>query len=162
VAAILVFAVATCVTTALWLSARGDLREREQIAADERHAEQIATDYALGASTIDFQDLDSWVTRLKANTIAELGNKFDATAPKLREILIPLKWTSSAQPLAARVTTTEAGGVYHVSVFLDVDSTNAQSPDGGRMTVTYNVTVDRNAGWKVTDVGGMEGALPVR
>lgn len=30
------------------------------------------------------------------------------------------------------------------------------------MTVTYDVTVDSGAGWKITDVGGMDGALPLR
>ncbi|WP_433566153.1 hypothetical protein ACQP1O_13570 [Nocardia sp. CA-151230] len=87
--------------------------------------------------------------------------KFDATAPKLQQILVPLKWTSSATPIST-VVTSESGGVYKVNVFLNVTSTNAQTPDGGATTVTYNVTVDGGAGWKISDVGGLDGALPVK
>jgi Mce-associated membrane protein len=41
-----------------------------------------------------------------------------------------------------------------------VNSTSTQTPDGGRTTVTYNVTVDQNNDWKITDVGGVDSALP--
>ncbi|MFF0456475.1 hypothetical protein [Nocardia africana] len=152
---------ATGVFAALWLSARGDLGDREAAAAADRHAEQVATDYAVGASTINFQDYNAWVAKLKANTSAQLANKFDATAPKLQEILVPLKWSSTATPISA-VVTSDTGGVYKVNVFLNVNSTNAQTPNGGQTTVTYNVTVDSGAGWKITDVGGMDGALPLK
>ncbi|MGV9675787.1 hypothetical protein ACWDSJ_10960 [Nocardia sp. NPDC003482] len=158
-AAALALAVALIVGFAVaWLGARGELRDRDAAAADQRHAEQVATDYALGASTIDYNHVEDWFTRLKANTSPQLANKFDATAPKLRDILLPLKWTSTATPIAAK-TLGDAGGVYKIDVFLTVSSTNAQTPDGGHTTVTYNVTVDRAAGWKVTDVGGLDGAL---
>ncbi|WP_280382678.1 hypothetical protein [Nocardia wallacei] len=144
-----------------WWSARGDLSALRTAADDDRHAEQVATDYAVGASTIDHQNVAAWVSKLKANTSPQLANKFDATAPKLEEILLPLKWTSTAAPIAAKVGSV-SGGVYKVNVFVNVTSTNAQNPDGGQMTVTYNVTVDRNSGWQVTDVGGLDGALPTR
>ncbi|WP_245672557.1 hypothetical protein [Nocardia anaemiae] len=160
-AAIIALVAATGVFAALWLSARGDLSDREAAAAADRHAEQVATDYAVGASTINFQDYNAWVAKLKANTSAQLANKFDATAPKLQEILVPLKWSSTATPISA-VVTSDTGGVYKVNVFLNVNSTNAQTPDGGQTTVTYNVTVDSGAGWKITDVGGMDGALPLK
>lgn len=101
------------------------------------------------------------MSKLKANTSPQLANKFDATAPKLEEILLPLKWTSTAVPIAAKVASV-SGGVYKVNVFVDVTSTNAQNPKGGQMTVTYNVTVDSNGGWQITDVGGLDGALPTR
>ncbi|WP_280493168.1 hypothetical protein [Nocardia asiatica] len=48
-----------------------------------------------------------------------------------------------------------------IALETDVNSTDAQTPDGGQTTVTYNVTVG-GAGWKITDVGGMEGALPLK
>ncbi|MEV6431475.1 hypothetical protein [Nocardia sp. NPDC051463] len=41
-----------------------------------------------------------------------------------------------------------------------MSSTNAQSPEGAQTSVTYNVTLDKNSGWKITDVGGVDGALP--
>ncbi|WP_280316560.1 hypothetical protein [Nocardia wallacei] len=143
----------------LWLSARGTLHDRDARAADERHAEQVATDYSVGASNIDFQDVNGWVAKLKANTSPQLANKFDATAPKLQEILVPLKWTSSATPITAKVVSTD-NGRYQVNVFLNVTSTSAQTPEGAQTTVTYTVDVDPADGWKVTDVGGMNGALP--
>jgi Mce-associated membrane protein len=143
--------------------ARSTLSDRDAAAAEERHAEQVATDYAVGASTVNFADLSAWQAKLKANTTGELAGKFDATAPKLADILVPLKWTSTANPIAAKVIS-HNGGIYKVDVFLDVDSTSAQTPDGGRTTVTYNVTLDRDSGWKVSDVGGMDvgaGAAPL-
>ncbi|MGW5513878.1 hypothetical protein [Nocardia africana] len=143
----------------LWLSARGDLRDRDDRAATQQHAEQVATDYAVGASTIDYQNVGAWIGKLKAGTSSQLAQKFDATAPKLQEILVPLKWTSSATPIAAEVMSNE-NGVYKVDVFLNVNSTSAQTPQGAQTTVTYTVDVDPGSGWKVTDVGGMAGALP--
>ncbi|MGW4846813.1 hypothetical protein [Nocardia brasiliensis] len=143
------------------IAARSGIAERDTAAADIRHAEQVATDYAVGASTVDFADFNAWVARLKAGTTPQLANKFDTTAPKLREILTPLKWTSTANPIAAKVVS-QAGGVYKINAFVTVNSTNAQNPDGGQTTVTYNVTVDRDAGWKVSDVGGIDGALPLK
>ncbi|MBJ8342133.1 hypothetical protein JGU71_24905 [Antrihabitans sp. YC3-6] len=142
----------------LW-SAKSDLRNRDAKSSDDQHAEQVATDYAIGASNIDYKDADAWLLRLKAGTTPELANKFDATGPKLQELLIPLQWTSSAAPIEAAIAS-ETGGIYVVNVFLNVTSTSAQTPSGAQTTVTYNVTVDRNNDWKITDVGGMDGALP--
>ncbi|WP_433578207.1 hypothetical protein [Nocardia brasiliensis] len=150
---------ATVVFASLWFSARGDLSDRDAAAAANQHAEQVATDYAVGASNINFQDVNSWVAKLKTNTTPQLANKFDATAPKLQDILVPLKWTSTSTPITAKVMNTD-NGIYKVNVFLNVTSTSAQTPDGAQTTVTYTVNVDPNNGWKVADVGGVAGALP--
>ncbi|MFB8001481.1 hypothetical protein [Nocardia sp. NPDC056000] len=147
------------VFAALWISARGELSDSTAATAANQHAEQVATDYAVGAATIDYKDVNSWFAKLKANTTPTLANKFDATAPKLQEILVPLKWTSTATPIAAKVAS-DSGGIYKVNVFVNVNSTSAQAPDGGLTTVTYSVTIDTNSGWKISDVGGMDGALP--
>ncbi|GAB0107294.1 hypothetical protein JMUB6875_62880 [Nocardia sp. JMUB6875] len=159
-------AVAVPTITALVLgvqlvSAHDDLSARAATAADNAHAEQVASDYAVGASTVNFADFDSWVARLKKNTAPALATKFESTAPKLQDLLTPLKWTSTGSPISAKVVS-ESAGVYKVNVFVNVSSTNAQNPDGARTTVTYNVTVDRNADWKVSDVGGLDGALPLK
>ncbi|AXK86652.1 Mce-associated membrane protein [Nocardia farcinica] len=159
--ALAVATVLAVVFGALWWSARGDLDERDARAADERRAEQVATDYAVGAATVNYQDVTAWVGKLKANTTPQLATKFDATAPKLEQILVPLKWTSTASPIAAEVAS-EADGTYKVNVFVNVTSTNAQSPEGAQTTVTYTVTLDKNADWKITDVGGVDGALPIK
>lgn len=152
---------AICALVALLFSARGELANRDDAAAAQQRAEQVATEYAVGASTIDYSDVNAWITKLKAGTAAQLSTKFDATAPKLQEILVPLQWKSTATPVAAKVMSSN-GGVYKVDVFLTVSSTSAQTPEGGRTTVVYNVTLDSNSEWKITDVGGLDGAMPLK
>ncbi|MBF6273821.1 hypothetical protein IU458_10100 [Nocardia nova] len=144
-----------------YFSARSTLSDRDAAAAGDKHAEDIASKYAVGASTIDYHDVKSWIERLKAGTTTQLAAKFDATAPQLEQILLPLQWTSKATPLSAAVTS-ESDGIYKVNAYLDVTSTSAQTPDGGRTTVTYSLTIDRNADWKITDVGGLQNALPTK
>ncbi|MBF5000523.1 hypothetical protein IRT45_25605 [Nocardia sp. BSTN01] len=143
------------------VSARSDIADRDRQAADSRHAEQVATNYAVGAATIRFDDIGAWIARLKAGTSPQLANKFDATAPKLDDILSPLKWTSTASAIAAKVSSS-TDGTYKVDVFVNVSSTNAQNPDGAQTTVTYNVTIDKKSDWKITDVGGVNAALPTK
>ncbi|MEV6773754.1 hypothetical protein AB0N05_34475 [Nocardia sp. NPDC051030] len=159
--AVAVLAIVAVVLGGFLFSARSDLSNRNTAAAENKRAEQVASDYAVGASTVNFADFNSWVARLKSNTAPALANKFDTSAPKLQDILTPLKWTSTATPITAKVMS-ESSGIYKVNVFINVSSTNAQNPDGAQTTVTYNVTVDGNSDWKVTDVGGMDGALPLK
>lgn len=159
--ALAVLLASTLTFGALYWSARSTLDHRDSVAAANKHAEDIATNYALGASTIDFHDVKSWLTRLKAGTSPQLSAKFDATAPQLEQILLPLQWTSKATPLSATVTS-ESGGIYKVNAYLTVISTSAQTPDGAQTTVTYSITVDRNNNWTITDVGGLQNALPAK
>ncbi|WP_405166492.1 hypothetical protein OG203_16205 [Nocardia sp. NBC_01499] len=151
-------AAATCVFAGLYWSTASDLSDRDARAADTKHAQQLATDYAIGASTIDYRDAKAWFDKLKINTTPQLAAKFDATTAQLQQVLLPLQWTSKATPITS-VVTAEANGIYKVNAFLDVNSTSAQTPAGVQTTVTYTVTIDKNAGWKITDVGGLDGAL---
>ncbi|WP_280255452.1 hypothetical protein [Nocardia wallacei] len=160
-AVVALLVVALAATVPLWLNARNQLRERDAIAAAEKRAEAVASEYAVGASNIDYQNFDGWVRNLKSNTSPTLANKFDVTAPQLQDILLPLKWSSQATPITATVKS-ENAGVYVVNVFLNVTSKSAQTPEGAQTTVTYTVTVDKNSNWKVTDVGGVDAALPVK
>ncbi|MEV0341820.1 hypothetical protein AB0H49_22620 [Nocardia sp. NPDC050713] len=150
-----------CTLAVLYTGVKGDLADRDSRTADAGRAQEVATDYAVGASTIDYRDTKTWFDELKANTTPQLAAKFDATSPQLEQILLPLQWTSKAAPITA-VVISEANGVYKVNVFLNVTSTSVQTPDGVQTTVTYSLTVDRNADWKITDVGGLDGALPVK
>lgn len=154
-------AIAVAVFGVLWWSARGRLDDQAAERAHREHAQQVAAQYAVGASTINYQDMSGWIGRLKSGTSPTLSTRFDTTGPKLQGILVPLQWVSTATPITA-VVASESGGVYRVNVFIDVSSTNAQAPEGNRSTVTYDVTVDSTAGWQVTDVGGMDGALPLK
>ncbi|MFB8004211.1 hypothetical protein [Nocardia sp. NPDC056000] len=158
--AVVLLLVSGTVGVLLWQS-RGELADRTAAAADDRHAEQVATDYAVGAATINYKDFNSWVAKLKTNTVPQLANTFDATAPKLQELMVPLQWTSTASPIAAKAESV-SGSSYKVDVFVNVTSTNAQNPQGVQTTVTYNITVDKNADWKITDVGGTAAALPLK
>ncbi|WP_433564900.1 hypothetical protein ACQP1O_06175 [Nocardia sp. CA-151230] len=143
----------------LWQSARGDLNDRDTQAANDKHAEQVASDYAMGAANLNFSDFNAWTARLKSNTTPALASKFDATSSKLQEILVPLKWTSSPTLLSSQVTDRD-NGAYKVNVYLNVNSTNAQNPDGVLTTIYYTVSVDPRSEWKVTDVGGIDLPLP--
>ncbi|MEV0075993.1 hypothetical protein AB0H58_06240 [Nocardia neocaledoniensis] len=160
-AVIAVLAIVAIVLGVLLGSARSDLSEMKAQNTDDAKAEQIALDYAVGSATLNYEDVDAWVAKLKAGTSPELSKKFDATGDKLEQIIIPLKWTSSATPITAKVMSRE-GEVYKVAAFVDVSTTNAQNPDGLRNTVTYNITVDAGKDWKITDVGSTDGALPTK
>ncbi|MTE15930.1 hypothetical protein [Nocardia aurantiaca] len=160
VAAVLLVGALVTVTV-LWQSARGDLSDRDGQAANDKRAEQVASNYAMGAADLDYSDFNAWTARLKSNTTAALASKFDATSSKLQEILVPLKWTSSPTLLSSQVITRD-NGVYKVNVYLNVNSTNAQNPDGVLTTIYYTVNVDPKSDWKVTDVGGIDLPLPKR
>ncbi|GGN84698.1 hypothetical protein [Nocardia rhizosphaerihabitans] len=160
-AVIAVLAIIALVLGVLLGSARSDLSDLKAQDADNAKAEQIALDYAVGSATLNYQDVNAWVAKLKAGTSPELSAKFDATGAKLEQIIIPLKWTSAATPITAKVMSHE-GEVYKVAAFVDVSTTNAQNPDGLRNTVTYNITVDAGKDWKITDVGSTDGALPTK
>lgn len=156
-----VLIVALSITIPLWLIARSELHDRDLAAAAQKHAESVASDYAIGASNIDYHNFDNWVHSLKSNTSPALSNKFDATAPQLKDIIVPLNWTSKATAISSALKS-ENAGVYVVNVFLNVTSTSAQTPEGAQTTVTYTVTVDKNSDWKITDVGGVDAALPAK
>ncbi|MFQ6397359.1 hypothetical protein ACLMAJ_28380 [Nocardia sp. KC 131] len=152
---------AITVLAVLLATVRGELADRDSRAADEAHSKTVAMDYAVGASTIDYRDTKAWYAKLKANTSSQLASRFDATAAQLDQILMPLQWASTARPIAAVVTESNSG-IYKINAFLNVTSTSVQTPQGGQTTVTYSLTIDKNSGWKITEVGGLEGALPVK
>lgn len=159
--AALIAVTAIVVLAILQWSVRNDLSARDAVARDNGKAEQVASDYAVGASTIDYKDATAWLGKLQSGTSPQLADKFKTTAPQLQAILTPLQWTSTATPITAKVMS-ESNGIYKVDVFLNVVSTSAQTPQSTQTTVTYNVTLDRNSDWKITDVGGLDGALPVK
>ncbi|WP_280384570.1 hypothetical protein [Nocardia wallacei] len=122
-AVIAVLAVAVVAVTGFLIAARSEISDRDAAAAADRRAEQVATDYAVGSATVKFDDTSGWVGRLKTNASPALAAKFDATAPKLQEILVPLQWNSTATPIAAKAVS-DADGAYKVDVYVDVNSTS--------------------------------------
>ncbi len=158
-AALIVLAATTITFALLWAGARSEVSDRDDRAANEKRAEQIALDYAVGAATTDYQKLDEWFTTLKKGTTPELAAKFDATSSSLKQILAPLGWKSTAEPITA-VTKSVSDGVYKVDAFVNVSSTSTQAPNGATTTVTYSITIDSNRDWLITDVGGLQSIVP--
>lgn len=153
--------IATAILALLYSSARATISDHDRRDSDDQHVREIALDYALGASAIDYRDVKGWLTRLKSGTTPDLTAKFDATAPQLEQILLPLHWTSTATPLSAGIVS-EAAGVYKVNAYLTVNSTSVQNPTGTLTTVAYSLTIDRNSDWRISDVGGLRNTFPVK
>ncbi|MFI9506056.1 hypothetical protein [Nocardia sp. NPDC052566] len=160
-AVIAALAVVVCVLATLLVSARGDIADRNARDAEYDKAEKVATEYAVGAATFNYQNVDAWLANLKRNASPQLSAKFDTMGPDIPKLLVPLKMVQTATPITAKVAKVD-GAIYTVNVFLNVTPTNAQNPVGLQSTSTFNVTLDKNSGWQVTDVGGLDGALPLK
>jgi len=139
-----------------WFYVRGNakLDDQARAAEDNRHAEQVALDYAVNAAVMDYKDLNPWKQNLVKGTTPELKQKLTKAATAMEQILLPLQWSSSAKPLAAKVRSHE-NSAYVVDAFVSVVTKTVQAADNLQSTATYSVTIDSNAGWQITDVGGV-------
>lgn len=149
-----VLLVSAGVMTWLYLGERSRVKSHQRQDASDRRAEQIALDYAIGAATMNFQDLNAWKTQLVKGTTPTLKEKLDRAATQMQQILVPLEWNSTAQPLAAKVRS-DAGGIYVVDTFVSVRTKTTQAPDNLQSTATYSITIDSNDNWLIGDVGGI-------
>lgn len=131
-----------------------DARESENIA----HAEKVALDYAVNAAAMNYQDMNGWKAKLVSGTTPELNDKLSKAATSIEQILMPLQWTSTAKPLAAKVRS-HTGASYVVDAFVTVMTKTVQAPDALQSTATYSVTIDSGNGWKISDVGGVGAAV---
>ncbi|MFE9322386.1 hypothetical protein ACIHDR_25020 [Nocardia sp. NPDC052278] len=131
-----------------------DLAELKNAAQTAQQAEQSALTYATGAATMDYKDLAAWHKKLVVNTSPDLSAKLSEAATSMEQVITPLSWTSTAQPIAAQVKS-HNGDSYTVVAFVNVTTKNAQAPDGVQSTAAYTVTMDRAKNWLITDVGGM-------
>ena len=136
-----------------------DLDNLNAASADRAHAEQIALDYATGAAEMDFKDLGPWRTRLTAGTSPELANRLTQAATSMEQIISPLQWVAQSTPIVAKVRS-EDNGIYTVDCFVSVQTTNSQAPEGIQSTATYQLTIDRSNDWLITEIGGIDSALP--
>lgn len=146
------------VMTWLYFGTRTKLDDQTRQADDSRHAEQISLDYAVNAAIMDYQDLGPWKESLVKNTTPELTEKLTKAATAMEQLLLPLKWNSSAKPLAAKVRSHD-NGVYVVDAFVSVMTKTVQATDSLQSTATYSITVDSNNAWHITDVGGIASAV---
>jgi flagellar basal body-associated protein FliL len=156
-----VLAVGVGVLAWLYIGAEDKLHAQARQSEDTAHAEKVALDYAVNAAAMNAQDLNGWKNKLVAGTSPELKDKLSKAADQMEQILVPLQWNSTAQPLVAKVRSS-TGGVYVVDSFVSVLTKTAQGPEPLQSTATYSVTVDSSKGWQITDVGGIGAAMQGR
>ncbi|MCV7335918.1 hypothetical protein H7K12_13005 [Mycobacterium senegalense] len=146
--------VALGVMSWLYVGADGKVDAQIQQANDNAHAEQIALDYAVRAAVMDYKDLGPWKRALVEGTTPELGKKLTDAANAMEQILLPLQWSSTAKPIAAKVRSHD-NGMYVVDSFVSVMTKTVQAPQDLQSTATYSVTINPGDGWKISDVGGI-------
>jgi Mce-associated membrane protein len=152
VLAVLVGAVGTLAW--LYIGARVQLDAQASESARNARAEKMSLDYAVNAATMDFKDIQPWKVKLVAGTSQQLNGKLSEAAKSMEQILVPLQWSSTAEPLVAKVRS-KAGGVIIVDCFVRVQTKTVQAPDALQSTATYSITIDTNDNWLITDVGGV-------
>ena len=141
-------------TTWLYFGEKSELSSVLKQDSDNRRAEQVALDYAVAAAVMDYKDLAPWKEKLVSGTTPELSDKLTQAATAMEQILLPMQWSSTAKPLAAKVRSRE-NGVYTVDAFVSVMTKTVQAEDSLQSTATYSVTIDSTNGWKISDVGGI-------
>lgn len=142
----------------LYVDARHQLSAQATQSANDARAEKVALDYAVNAATMDYKDLQAWKVKLVAGTSPELSKKLSDAGTSMEQVLVPLQWSSTAQPLVAKVRST-TGGIYVVDSFVSVQTKTVQAPDALQSTATYSTTIDSNNNWLITDVGGIGSAM---
>jgi Mce-associated membrane protein len=151
---ILVLVAGVVVMTWLYFGERGKVDAQLRQVDNYHHAEQIALDYAVNAATMNFQDLNTWKAKLVNGTTPTLNDKLTKAATSMQQILVPLEWNSTAQPLVAKVRS-DMSGIYVIDTFVSVLTKTTQAPDNLQSTATYSITIDSNNGWQISDVGGI-------
>lgn len=137
----------------LWGMQKSENSDMKAAAADKAQAEKVAAEYAAGASTFDYRDLGPWRTALVKGVSPELKTKLDAAAGAMNQLLQPLQWVSKGTVLDS-VVNSQSGSIYKVSAYVNVAATNSQAPSGREMVSVYNVTLDKDKDWLITDSGG--------
>jgi Mce-associated membrane protein len=151
---ILALAAGVGVMTWLYLGERDKVVAQHSQVANYQHAEQIALDYAVNAATMNFRDLNTWKAKLVNGTTPSLNDKLTKAATSMEQILVPLEWNSTAQPLVAKVRS-DTNGIYVIDTFVSVLTKTTQAPDNLQSTATYSITIDSNDNWQISDVGGI-------
>lgn len=131
---------------------------RAQLAVDAA-AEQAASSYALDVSQVRAGDIEGWRKTLQTGVSQQLAPKLSAAVDVVGPWLSQMEYTATAKLLAAKVSRRD-GDLYVVQVFVDMNSRSRQTPEGVTATAAYTVTLNRAAGWTITDVGGVTPDLP--
>lgn len=159
-AAVVIVALAVAAGVFAWQAhdQRGQLNDLRERTANSARAQQVASDYAVAAARIDYRNFDPWFTSLRRNVAPRLADQFSASEPALRDLLGQLQWVSTGTLVGSDIAS-QNGSTYVVQVFVDVTTSNVQSPDGVKTTALYPITVDRN-NWQITDISGGVAPLP--
>ncbi|CAJ1584605.1 hypothetical protein [[Mycobacterium] wendilense] len=142
----------------LYLDAKAELDASAVEASNVERAETAAIEYAVNAAEMNYQDFGGWKANLVGGTSPELKDKLTKAADSMEQVLAPLQWQSTAQPLTAKVRS-NSGGIYIVDAFVSVLTKTMQAPEGLQSTATYSITLDSRNNWQITDVGGVDAAL---
>ncbi|MFA5710100.1 hypothetical protein [Mycolicibacterium sp.] len=142
----------------LYLDAKAQLDATAVETGNVERAETAAIEYAVKAAEMNYQDFGGWKANLVGGTSPELNDKLTQAADSMEQVLAPLQWQSTAQPLAAKVRS-NTGGIYIVDAFVSVLTKTMQAPEGLQSTATYSITLDSRNNWQITDVGGVDAAL---
>ncbi|QHG85548.1 hypothetical protein D1O33_26535 (plasmid) [Rhodococcus rhodochrous] len=137
---------------------RGQADELADVERIRATAEERSLEYAVGAATMDFTDLTTWRDRLTSGTSPELTDRLLKASRSIEQIIVPLQWTSTAEPIAAKVNRVE-NGTYFVDCFVGVDTKNAQSPEGISSTAVYRLTLDSTDDWRIVEISGLGAGL---
>lgn len=164
-ALVVVLAVAATAFGFLWQSAVSDRDDAEsrlsavtQTEDRNARAKDVAVKYAIGAATVDYQNLDPWRKALVANTTPELANTLTTAATDLEQMYVPLQWQSTATPLGS-IVASDKDDIMVVNVFVNVVTKSTQRPQGIPAVSTYALTIDTKQNWVISDVTGVAGAL---
>ncbi|MCS3780619.1 hypothetical protein [Tsukamurella ocularis] len=141
----------------LWGLQKSENSDIKAAAAEKAQAEKVAAEYAAGASTFDYKDLTPWRNALTTRTSDDLKKRFEATVGAMNQLLQPLQWVSKGTVKDA-VVNSQSGPIFKVSVYVNIDTTTVQNPAGRSVLTLYNVTLDKDKDWQISDVGGEVGA----
>lgn len=157
-AAVVIMVGAIGVLAWLYIGAESRLDTLTRQAENNAKAEQVALDYAVNAAAMDFKDMDAWKAKLVAGTSPELKERLAEAATSMEQLLVPLEWSSTAEPLVAKVRS-DTAGTYVVDAFVSVLTKTTQAPEGLQSTATYSLTIDSNNDWQITDVAGIAAVM---
>lgn len=152
-------AVLTVAVVVFWWQWRSASDELDQLNSEQdgrAQAEQVALEYATRAAEMDFRDLPTWRSGLVKGTSPELSSRLTQAASSMEQIIVPLQWVSTAQPISAKAE--EVNGVYSVDCFVSVLTKNSQAPEGLQSTATYKLAIDSHD-WTITEISGVDSAL---
>jgi Mce-associated membrane protein len=122
--------------------------------SDEAKALEVAMNYAVGAATFDYRNLEPWRKAITTGTSPDLTAKMNNTVNSMNQLLQPLRWVSKGTPLDAAVAA-RTGSLYKVNTYVKVSATNAQAVNGRDVITVYTITLDQAKNWQITDVGGV-------